>query len=81
MAQLERDYTKHLDYFFNGTLHIAPEHLSPPGFQNYANLLQMSQAAPLGNSTGSGPSTATVASCPTSAVVTSSWSTMASRPA
>ena len=52
MAQLERDYTKHLDYFFNGTLHIAPEHLSPPGFQNYATLLQMSEMAGKVDQTG-----------------------------
>jgi len=31
MAQIERDYFKHVDYFFNGALHIAPQHLMPPG--------------------------------------------------
>jgi alkanesulfonate monooxygenase SsuD/methylene tetrahydromethanopterin reductase-like flavin-dependent oxidoreductase (luciferase family) len=31
MAQCERDFFPHVDYFFNGALHIAPQHLMPPG--------------------------------------------------
>jgi len=31
MAECERNFFRHVDYFFNGALHIAPQHLMPPG--------------------------------------------------
>jgi len=38
MAQIERDYAKHIHYFFQGTTGIAPEHLNPPGEVDYKSL-------------------------------------------
>ena len=44
MAQIERDYFRHVDYFFNGALHIAPQHLNPPGTLDYATLKRTADA-------------------------------------
>ena len=43
MAQIERDYGPAIDYFFNGSIHIAPEHLNPPGYADYGSLLRVFQ--------------------------------------
>ncbi len=32
-----------IDYFFNGSIHIAPEHLNPPGYADYGSLLRAFQ--------------------------------------
>jgi alkanesulfonate monooxygenase SsuD/methylene tetrahydromethanopterin reductase-like flavin-dependent oxidoreductase (luciferase family) len=45
MAQIERDYFEHLHYFFNGTIHIAPEHMNPPGYQDYRGVLNAFEMA------------------------------------
>jgi alkanesulfonate monooxygenase SsuD/methylene tetrahydromethanopterin reductase-like flavin-dependent oxidoreductase (luciferase family) len=45
MAQIERDYFQHIRYTFAGTTHIAPEHLNPPGYQDYKGLLNILQRA------------------------------------
>ena len=41
MAQIERDYFEHIQYTFMGTIHIAPEHMNPPGYLDYKGLLNV----------------------------------------
>jgi alkanesulfonate monooxygenase SsuD/methylene tetrahydromethanopterin reductase-like flavin-dependent oxidoreductase (luciferase family) len=37
-AQAEKDYYKHIRYFYDKCLHVAPEYAMPPGYQDYASL-------------------------------------------
>ncbi len=38
-AQAERDYYKHVRYFYDKCLHVAPEFTMPPGHQDYRSLV------------------------------------------
>lgn len=54
MAQIERDYYEHVKYLFTGSIHIAPEHLNPPGYTDYQGLLSAFQQAGLAKNDPSG---------------------------
>jgi alkanesulfonate monooxygenase SsuD/methylene tetrahydromethanopterin reductase-like flavin-dependent oxidoreductase (luciferase family) len=38
-AQAEKDYYEHIRYFYDKSLHIAPEFAAPPGYQDYRSLV------------------------------------------
>jgi alkanesulfonate monooxygenase SsuD/methylene tetrahydromethanopterin reductase-like flavin-dependent oxidoreductase (luciferase family) len=38
-AQAEKDYEKHIQYFFNKCMATAPEFLAAPGYQDYKSLV------------------------------------------
>jgi alkanesulfonate monooxygenase SsuD/methylene tetrahydromethanopterin reductase-like flavin-dependent oxidoreductase (luciferase family) len=38
-AQAEKDYYEHIRYFYDKSLHIAPEFAAPPGHQDYRSLV------------------------------------------
>jgi alkanesulfonate monooxygenase SsuD/methylene tetrahydromethanopterin reductase-like flavin-dependent oxidoreductase (luciferase family) len=38
-AQAEKDYAEHIRYFYDKSLHIAPEFAAPPGHQDYRSLV------------------------------------------
>ena len=37
-ARAEEEYYKHIRYFYDKSLHVAPEYTMPPGFQDYRSL-------------------------------------------
>ena len=37
-AQAEKDYSEHIRYFYDKSLHILPNYLGPPGHQDYRSL-------------------------------------------